>query len=276
VKRERRRLERDLFPDETLARRFALHAALGTGGLGELYRVEERASGAARVLRLTDFAPEPEIVAALASVVALHDRLAPLRLPLARVHACGAGDARAWYVADALAGQSLLERVRSDGPMAAGAAARLILPVVEALATLHEQRIFHQDLSPGNLFLDGDRLWLLELGVAPALARAMGERPGALTTPRVQSPEQLVADGDARSDLYAIGSVLYHLVTGQRAIGAGAGNLRLATRGGVHSPPLDDVAAPLRPILARALALRPEARPASAAALRDELARVLT
>jgi hypothetical protein len=76
----------------------------------------------------------------------------------------------------------------------------------------------------------------------------------------VRAAEQLVADADARTDLYALAAVLYYLVVGRRVLPEGANNLRLATHGTFRSPELGDAPKELRPVLARALAMRPDDR----------------
>jgi serine/threonine-protein kinase len=107
---------------------------------------------------------------------------------------------------------------------------------------------------------------ILELGIAPAVARLVREKPGLITTPRLRAPEQLVAEhADLRTDLYALGTVLYFLLTGRRAISNGSQVLQLATNGGVLPPKLDAVPDRLRPVLQRALAMRPDDRFSSAA-----------
>jgi serine/threonine-protein kinase len=136
------------------------------------------------------------------------------------------------------------------------------------VADLHQANVIHQDLSPRNLFLVGGTVKVLELGIAPALARVVREKPGLITTPRVRAAEQLVsAEAKPATDVYALGTILYYMVTGRKAIPEGGGVLQLATDGQVPPPKLDAVPRSLRPILERALALRPEARFSSAAEL---------
>ena len=87
-----------------------------------------------------------------------------------------------------------------------------------------------------------------------------------------KAPEQLVADAEPRTDLYALGCLLYYALTARKAIADGAPNLRLATQGGMRLPKLDNVPVELRPILTRTLAMRPDDRFASA----EELSQALT
>jgi serine/threonine protein kinase len=206
------------------------------------------------------------VLDAIAEVIALHERLG--EAPLARIRISGGDEGRMWYAMDLLDGESLLTRVRSKGALAPGDAARFGAEVCDAVALLHDQGAVHQDLSPRNLFLEGETVKVLELGIAPALARVIREKPGVITPPRVRAAEQFVsAEASSATDVYALGTILYYLVTGRKAIPEGGGVLQLASDGKVPPPKLDATPPVLRPVLERALALRPEARYPSAHAL---------
>jgi serine/threonine protein kinase len=256
-----------------LAGRFQLLSRFGGGGLGELFRVRAKATQAELALRLTIFKSAPEIVTSLTGVVTLHGRLFASGSSLVRVVEAG-GDTESdtsWYAMEIASGESILERVRRTGRMTPASATRLLVQLAAQIAALHDERVLHQDLSARNVFVDGDSVKLLELGVAASIARAIGERPGAFTTPRAKAPEQLVADAVPATDLYALGCLLYYVLTGRKAIADGAPNLRLATAGGLRPPPLDSIVPELRPVLTRLLAMRPEDRYVSAYELSEAL-----
>jgi serine/threonine-protein kinase len=246
-------------PSPALGRQFQIESRLGTGGLGDLYRARALATGQQVALRLTDIPDAPVVLEAIAGVIALHERLAGV--PIARIRASGGDEGRMWYAMDLLGGESLLARVRSKGPLAPGEAARLGAEICEVVALLHDRGVVHQDLSPRNLFLEGETVKVLELGIAPVLARLIREKPGVITTPRARAAEQLVsAEATPATDVYALGTILYYFVTGRKAIPEGGGILQLATDGKVPPPSLDAIPPVLRPTLERALALRQEAR----------------
>lgn len=242
-----------------LQSRFEVDAHLGRGGLGDLYRVRALGTDDALALRVTEIPDAPAVLDAFGTVVDLTHRLA--HLPIVRMRACGGDDGRAWYVTDFSPGESLLAFVRRRGPLPVADAVRLIGSAADAVASLHDADVVHQDLSPRNLFVDGERIKLLELGVGLALARLVRDKPGLITTPRIRAPEQLVSlHPYPRTDIYALGAVLYYLVTGRRALPDGAGKLQIATAGGVSHPALGRVPEAVRPILERALAMRPDRR----------------
>jgi serine/threonine protein kinase len=257
------------------AGRFELIDRLGTGGLGELFRVRENTTRLPLALRLTIFPGAEEILAALGSVVALHTTLAADGLPIVRVVAAGVDEeGSAWYAMELVEGESILSAVRRHGPMPVAKAVPLLQQLTLAVQALHDRKVLHQDLSSRNVFLDSGSIRILELRVGAALARALQERPGALTSPRAKAPEQLVADAEPRTDIYAIGCIAYYVLTGRKAIADGAANLRLATIGGMRPPRLENIVPALRPILARMLAMRPEDRFGSAAELSQALGAV--
>lgn len=262
-------------PSRALNTRFELLEKLGPGGLGDLYRAQERASGRLVAVRMSELPDASAALDAFGDVIALHKRLA--HLPLARIRSCGGAERCLWYAMDYLDGQSLHSLVLKRGKPSVQEAVQLVVDAAGILAVLHAENVIHQDLSPRNLFVSGAKIHVLELGVAPAIARLIRERPGLITTPRVRAAEQLVApSADPRTDLYALGVVLLFLVTGRSAVGKGPRLLQIATDGGVAPPKLDDVPDRLRPALQRALAMRPDDRYASAVEFAAALRKVTT
>ena len=257
----------------SLQSRFEVDALLGKGGLGDLYRVRALGTDESQALRVTDIPDAAPVLEAFAELASLHQRLSDV--PLARMRACGGDDGRAWYATDYLDGESVLSLIRRGGPLPLAEAIGLITHAVRSVARLHAGGVVHQDLNVRNLFVVGNDMHLLELGVVPALARLLKERPGLFATPRARAAEQLVVvNPDLRTDVYAIATVLYFVVTGRKAIPDAGNVLQLASTGGLKPPALHAVPEALRPILARALALRPDDRFASANEFGDALAAV--
>lgn len=138
-----------------------------------------------------------------------------------------------YVVFELLRGLTLREEVQRRGPRPAAEAVELVLQVLAGLAEAHAVGIIHRDIKPGNLFLcdpdrDGKRtLKILDFGIAKVASMANPRRAPAplvlptregviVGTPRFLSPEQaLGAPIDLRADLYAIGVVLYWLLTGR-------------------------------------------------------------
>jgi serine/threonine protein kinase len=258
-------------PGRALSHEFEMLDQLGPGGLGMLNRARDRASGELLALRLTEIPDVPPVRDAFGELVALHKRLSGV--PLARIRSCGGTGQLLWYAMDLLQGQSLHALVLyGRNEVVTAEAVRLVIEAADAVAHLHDEGVVHQDLNPRNLFVVDGHVQLLEVGVAPAVARLVRERPGLITTPRLRASEQLVSPtSDRRTDIYALGMVLYFLLTRRTGIGKGPQLLRLATDGGVPPPKLDNVPNSVRPVLQRALAMRPTDRFASAGELATAL-----
>lgn len=141
---------------------------------------------------------------------------------------CGlVGEALPFIVMELLQGRSLAEHLDTQPPLTIAEAAHLGQSVANALAAAHAVGIIHRDLKPDNIFLvdDNDRtVKVLDFGIAKLLARPVD--PGDPTrtangvlmgTPRYMSPEQCRGSGDVdhRSDIYALGCVLFEALTGR-------------------------------------------------------------
>ncbi len=134
----------------------------------------------------------------------------------------GAEDGILFYVMPYVSGQSLRERIIREGALPVHDAVRLIIEVVDALAHAHELGVVHRDIKPDNVMLSGRHALVADFGVAKAVSDATGGHMvttvgTAIGTPTYMSPEQAVADPhvDHRADIYAVGAVVYELLTGQ-------------------------------------------------------------
>jgi serine/threonine protein kinase len=135
--------------------------------------------------------------------------LASLNHPnIVALHETGEAGGLRYYVRDFLEGESLSQRL-ARGPLSAGDAAYLCRDVLGALGVSHRAGVIHRDLRPDNIFCLGDRYVLADFEVARA-----EERPRSL---EYGAPEELTGSKvSSRSDLYALGMVLYEALTGRR------------------------------------------------------------
>ncbi len=128
-------------------------------------------------------------------------------------------DGRPYLVMPYATGGTLADRL-TDGPLSVPQAVAVGAEIAEAVAELHQIGVLHRDLKPSNVLFDEvvgqDRVLVTDLGLAKALAHASGFTVVA-GTPGYMSPEQarLGSSLDERSDVYAIGAVIYHMLTGQ-------------------------------------------------------------
>jgi serine/threonine-protein kinase len=134
------------------------------------------------------------------------------------------GDAAGFlfYVMPYVTGQSLRERLQREGELPIHEAVRLMVEIVDALAYAHEHGVIHRDIKPDNVMLSGRHALVADFGVAKAISEATGGNAittlgVAIGTPSYMSPEQAMADThiDQRTDIYALGALMYELLTGR-------------------------------------------------------------
>ncbi|MGQ0764239.1 MAG: protein kinase domain-containing protein [Gemmatimonadota bacterium] len=132
----------------------------------------------------------------------------------------GEVDGLLYYVMPFVRGESLRDRLKREKQLSISEAVRIVSRVAEALDHAHAARLVHRDIKPENILLSDENVYVSDFGVA----RAVGtDESGSLTstgmavgTPYYMSPEQATADAiDARSDIYALGCVLYELLAGE-------------------------------------------------------------
>jgi cytochrome c-type biogenesis protein CcmH/NrfG len=125
-----------------------------------------------------------------------------------------------WYAMPFIEGESLRTRLEREGQLAIDEALRITENVAGALQTAHDEGIVHRDIKPENVLLQGDRVYVVDFGIAKALVETGGERLTstgiAIGTPAYMSPEQASAGPvDARSDQYGLATMLYEMLVGE-------------------------------------------------------------
>jgi serine/threonine-protein kinase len=201
--------------------RFEVLAEIGRGGMGVVYRAMDqdlKREVALKVLsvELSEDARELERFRREATLAS------KLRHPrIVGVYSFGEVEGRPFYTMPIVEGRSLKEVLQQEGPLPPKRAARLLEQIARAIDSAHQQRVVHRDLKPANILLDPDGGPLIldfglakDLGHGPDLTRS-GE---VLGTPCYMSPEQArgeVTHADHRVDVYALGAVLYELLTGR-------------------------------------------------------------
>ncbi len=177
-------------------------------------------------------------------------------------------DGRPYFVMSYAAGGTLADRLEA-GPMLIPHALRTGADIARSVAVLHDIGVLHRDLKPSNVLFDRaaeeERVVVADLGLAKAIAHASGFTVVA-GTPGYMSPEQSRPGGglDVRSDVYAIGALIYHMLTGRTP--AAGGPLR-------PSKLRPGIPAEVDGVVLRALQRDPRRRWASAAAFAHALDR---
>ncbi|HWO22986.1 MAG TPA: serine/threonine-protein kinase [Kofleriaceae bacterium] len=198
-------------------------------------------------------------------------------------------DGSAYIVMEYLRGESLAARLEREHTLSPAMVMRIIGQVTNALGQAHREGIIHRDLKPDNIFLvpdpdviGGERAKILDFGIAKLTEDATAgvkTRAGVVIgTPTYMAPEQFRAASsvDHRADIYALGVVLYEMLTGRPPFMA-EGLMAMMEMHMFESPPPPRSLVPalsqaLEQVVLRALAKRPEDRQASAEELARELA----
>jgi eukaryotic-like serine/threonine-protein kinase len=231
-----------------LADRYRIERELGRGGMATVYLAHDLRHDrpvALKVLR-------PELAASLGPERFLQEIRIAARLQhphILPVHDSGEAVGRLWYTMPYVEGESLRQRLARDGQLPLDQAVRITTQVLGALGYAHAHGVIHRDIKPENILLEGDEAVVADFGVARAISAAgenrLTETGFALGTPTYMSPEQAAASRelDGRSDLYAIGCVLYEMLAGQPPFGGANAQQLLARHAMDPVPPLRTVRA---------------------------------
>ncbi|MFC9231111.1 protein kinase [Streptomyces decoyicus] len=206
-----------------LGQRYELVEQLGHGGMGKVYRaVDHRLRRTVAVKTLSaELALEPEFLTRFQREA--HAAAALNHPGVATVHDvgedAGGGVAEPYLVMEYVEGRTL-SHVLKDGVLPVAQAVDLTGQVLEALEHSHRHAIVHRDIKPANVMLTGTgRVKVVDFGIAKALTEVATRLTGtgvAVGTPAYLAPEQINGGGtDHRTDLYAVGCLLYELLTGR-------------------------------------------------------------
>jgi serine/threonine-protein kinase len=268
-----------------LADRYTLERELGRGGMAVVYLARDLKHDrlvALKVLR-------PELAASIGAERFLREIQIAAKLShpsILTLIESGEADGQLYYVMPYIEGESLRDRLNREPQLPIEDAVSISREVAEALDHAHAQGVVHRDIKPENIMFQAGHAVVTDFGIARAVTAAGGEQLTetgiAVGTPAYMSPEQAGGSGriDGRSDLYALGCVVYEMLGGEPPFTGPSAQAILARHAVDPVPNLATLRATVPPAMVRgieqALHKSPADRYATAAAFAEELGMAAT
>jgi serine/threonine-protein kinase len=199
---------------------YRLEGELGRGGMATVYLASDLKHGRQVAVKVL----HPELAAAIGGE--RFTREIEIAAKLTHPHILmlidsGEADGYLYYVMPLVEGESLGDRLKREGRIPVAESIRIMDQVASALSHAHERGVIHRDVKPANILLSGDQAIVADFGIARAVEAAGGSgltgTGMAVGTPAYMSPEQAFDHGtvDGRSDVYAMGCVLFEMIAGR-------------------------------------------------------------
>ncbi len=239
---------------------------LGGGVFGDVYKARKTSIGkfyAVKFLKVLDEQTRDDVLRELKSVDAFaqvdHPHLVSIE---------DKGEVKGIpYIVMSYAGDETLRTRLSQGPLPVPTAYQLFGQILQGVSALHERSIIHFDLKPANVFLKGEVARVGDYGLSKLVTQTARTLSMGRGTPAYMAPEMLQRKGDARSDVYSLGAMLFEMLAG-RAPFEGESEWEVLKKHET-APVVFPVAIPdaVRPLITQALAKEPERRFRDAAAM---------
>jgi formylglycine-generating enzyme required for sulfatase activity/dienelactone hydrolase len=264
-----------------LAGRYEVQREVGAGGMATVYLARDPKHGRKVAIKVL----KPELAAGLGvdrfvreieiSAQLNHPHILPL-------HDSGEAGGFLYYVMPYVEGESLRDRMNREGQLSINDAIKVARDVAAALSYAHSQGVVHRDIKPENVLLSAGEAVVADFGIARALTEAasgdLTDTGISIGTPAYMSPEQASGDRrvDGRTDIYALGCLLYEMLSGDAPYTASTPHAVLAKKLAEPTPRIsvvrDTVPAAVEVALQKALAKTPADRYATAQQFADALA----
>jgi serine/threonine-protein kinase len=199
-------------PGTILANRYRVVALIKRGGMGEVYRAEDTKLGQEVALKFVRGILSRETLGRLYDEVKIGRQVS--HPSVCRLHDIAEHAGHTFLAMEYVDGEDLASLLERIGRLSPERALDITRDLLSGLAAVHEKGIVHRDLKPANVMIDGHgRAHITDFGLAVSLGEARGSSAG---TPPYMAPEQFEGRATARSDLYALGLVVFEMLTGQR------------------------------------------------------------
>jgi len=209
---------KELAPGSTFAGRYHIFEEIGKGGMGKVYKALDKEIEEKVALKLLN----PEIAADSKTIERFRNELKTARQishkNVCRMYHFGKDEGSYYITMEYVRGEDLKSMIRMMGRLSPGQAVSIARQVCEGLAEAHRLGVIHRDLKPQNVMIDRDgNVKIMDFGIARSLkAKGITGAGVMIGTPEYMSPEQVEGkDADERSDIYALGIVLYEMLTGK-------------------------------------------------------------
>jgi serine/threonine protein kinase len=253
-------------PGMLIAERYRIVSLLGRGGMGEVFRADDLTLGQPVALK---FLPESTIDRSMLERFRNEVRIARrISHPnVCRVYDIGETDNQVFLSMEYVDGEDLSSLLRRIGRLPHDKALEIGRKICAGLAAAHDKGVLHRDLKPSNIMIDArGEVLIMDFGLAGLAHEIEDVRSG---TPAYMAPEQLVGkEVTARSDIYALGLVLYELFTGKPAFEGKTHDeiMHVPRESSPHRPStlVHDLDPTVEMVIMRCLEEKPEDRPSSA------------
>ncbi|MGH9864265.1 MAG: protein kinase domain-containing protein [Candidatus Acidiferrales bacterium] len=226
---------------DELGERYRIEGLLGQGGMGRVYKAYDKELDRTIALKVLqpELTSDPNAMQRFKQELLLASRISHKNI--LRIHDLGEADGVKFISMAYVEGEDLHHLLRAHGRLPAERAQKIAEQLCEALDAAHSEGVVHRDLKPQNILMGkDDHVYVSDFGLAKSLessSAGMTRTGQFLGTPRYMAPEQVEAKPvDHRTDLYALGLILFEMVTGEDAF-KGDSTLQIMYRRVKEKPP---------------------------------------
>ena len=263
------------------ADRYEIIEELGRGGMGKVYRAEDKKIEQEIALKLI----KPEIASNKKTLERFSNELKTARMishrNVCRMFDLGEASGTHYLTMEYVRGEDLKSMIRMSGQLSIGTATKIAAQICAGLSEAHRLGVIHRDLKPNNIMLDKEgSARIMDFGIARSLkSKGLTGAGVMIGTPEYMSPEQVEGkDVDQRSDIYSLGILLYEMLTGRLPF-AGDTPFSIGIKQKSETPEAPQKYNPhipddLNHLILKCLAKEKESRPQSAGEVCSEINRI--